>query len=50
MHRDVNNVRSARRRSTVMWSVEGRNSTLVLFQTFYISNLNSSEWSGWGFD
>jgi len=50
MHRDVNNVRSAQRRSTVMWSVEGRSSFLTLFQTSWISNPDASDWSGWSFD
>jgi len=33
MHGDVNNVRSARRRSTVIRSIEGRSSSFALFQT-----------------
>jgi len=39
MHGDVNDVRSARRRSTVTWSVEGRNSSWALFQTSWIWKL-----------
>jgi len=50
MHHDVNNVRSPQRRSTMMWSVEGRSFSLALFQTSWKSNPNPSDWSGWIFD
>jgi len=39
MHCDINNVRSAHRQSTVMWSVEGRSSYSVLFQISWIREL-----------
>ena len=50
MHHDVNNVRLARRLSTVMWSIEGRSSSLIAFP----NNLDLKPWFiwmiRWGFD
>ena len=50
IHFGVTNVRLAWHWSAEIRSFEKRNSFLVLFQTSWISNSNSSDWSEWGFD
>jgi len=50
MHHNVFNVRSAQCRLTAVQSFEGVESSLVLYQTFWISNPNTFDWLGYSSD
>jgi len=50
MFHNVTNVWSARRRSTMMWSIEWESFFLALSRSSWILSPNPSDWSRWIFD